>query len=169
MTVYIDKLTLKSKGNRATYHEISDEVREIIEKSGVKNGICVVSSQHTTCSVFVEEYSHDLNYAGDEYLQVDLNNVLEKIVPRCTTEGQYFHPGPEHTEFGLKLAGDTVPDRTSLLNTDAHIKGSLLGFSEAFVVEDGEIQLGNLGYIYFVDWDHNRERERTCKVAVVGE
>jgi len=102
MTVYIEELIVRSNGNRASYHEITKEVRAVIEKSKVKNGICVITTPHTTCSVIYEEYSHDTNYCGDEYLQVDFNNVLEKIVPRCLTEGQYYHPGPEHVAFGEK-------------------------------------------------------------------
>ena len=67
--------------------------------------------------------------------------------------------------------GDTilVPDLGSLLNTEAHLRGTLIGASQTFVIEDGEPQIGAVGYIYFVDWDPNRERDRKIKVAVIGE
>lgn len=170
MATYIEQIILRSNGNRVTYHEITDQVREIVKKSGIKNGICVVSSQHTTCSVFLEEFSHDLNYCGDEYLQVDLNNGLEKIFPRCLTEGQYHHPGPAHTKFGLEECDrSVVPDLRSLLNTEAHLKGTLIGYSQTYIVDGGVLSIGSLGYIYFADWDQNRERDRRCKVLVMGE
>lgn len=35
-----------------------------------------------TCSVLFEEFVHDKDFNGDEFLQVDLNNILDKIVPR---------------------------------------------------------------------------------------
>ncbi|WP_414732568.1 YjbQ family protein [Acetobacterium carbinolicum] len=171
MIVYNDELILRSNGNRVTYFEITDKIREIVAKCGVKNGICAVVSPHTTCSVFLEEYSHDRNYAGDEYLQVDLNNALEKILPRCLSEGQYYHPGPEHTAFGDTLDAEYVPenDHRALLNTEAHLKGTLVGASETFIIQNSKLQIGGVGYIYFVDWDQNRERERHCKVQVLGE
>lgn len=177
MVIYHDKLVLTSNGNRPSYHEITNEVREIVKASHIENGIVVVSTPHTTCSVFFEEYSHDRNYNGDEYLQVDLNNALEKIMPTTRSDKQYYHPGPEHTEFAESVSKEDtategtvmVPDRHSLLNTDAHLRGSLLGSSETFIVQDGVIQIGKVGYIYFVDWDHTRSRNRRCLVEVLGE
>ncbi|GGL57088.1 YjbQ family protein [Sporolactobacillus putidus] len=177
MIIHNDKLVLTSNGNRPSYHEITDEVRRIVKESHVKNGIVVVSTPHTTCSVFFEEYSHDRNYNGDEYLQVDLDNVLEAIVPTTKSDRQYYHPGPEHTKFAEDISKtDTategtimVPNRHSLLNTDAHIRGSLLGSSETFIIQNGIIQIGKVGYVYFVDWDHTRSRNRQCLVEVLGE
>lgn len=177
MIIYNQTLTITSAGNRVSYHDITEKIREIVEQSTVKDGLCVVASPHTTCSVFFEEYSHDKNYAGDEYLQVDLNNVLEKVVPRCLSEGQYYHPGPEHTKFGVELpkekmrteGTDLVPDKRSLLNTEAHIKGTFIGSSETFIIENKELQIGKVGYIYFVDWDQNRVRYRQCKVQIIGQ
>ena len=171
MAVYNDEITLHSNGNRESYHEITKEVQEAVKKSKIKNGIVVITSPHTTCSVIYEEYSHDRNYCGDEYLQVDLNQVLEKIVPRCLTEGQYFHPGPEHVAFGEKDCDTAlVPDRRSLLNTEAHIKASIMGESVTSALQDGVIQINQVtGYYYFIDWDQNRSRERKCKIVVMGE
>ncbi|MBP3041548.1 YjbQ family protein [Bacillaceae bacterium Marseille-Q3522] len=170
MIVYNDELLLTSNGNRVSYHEITAQIKNIVSKSKVNNGICVVVSPHTTCSVIFEEYSHDVNYNGDEYLQIDLNNVLDKIIPRCVTEGQYYHPGPKHTNFGVEDCQESlVPDLRSLLNTDAHLRGTLLGSSETFIIENGKLAIGEVGYIYFIDWDQNRSRERHCKVQVLGE
>lgn len=46
---------------------------------------------------------HDTNYWGDEYLQADINDVMEKIAPSMKMENQYHSPGPKHIEFGLSL------------------------------------------------------------------
>ncbi|MBS5744568.1 MAG: YjbQ family protein [Cutibacterium avidum] len=177
MTVHTDTIQVRSKAGRPTYFEITNDVRRIITESGIKNGICTVASTHTTCSVFFEEYCHDVDFAGDEYLQADLNEGLDKIFPRCMTNNQYYHPGPAHVEAVEAMTdaghatGDTilVPDLGSLLNTEAHLRGTLIGASQTFVIEDGEPQIGAVGYIYFVDWDPNRERDRKIKVAVIGE
>ena len=65
MAVYKETIMLKSHGGTPTYVNITPQVREAIEKSGIKNGICVAISPHTTCSVFFEEFVHDYNEAGD--------------------------------------------------------------------------------------------------------
>ncbi|MGL5694226.1 MAG: secondary thiamine-phosphate synthase enzyme YjbQ [Peptostreptococcaceae bacterium] len=170
MKVYNDEIILTSNGKRVTYHQITNQIKEIVKKSNVKNGICVVSSQHTTCSVIFEEYMHDVDFNGDEFLQVDLNNIMDKIVPRNTTDQQYRHPGPMHTEFAMGLEDPNYPtDKGTLLNTDAHIRASMFGSSETFIIQDEELLIGTVGYIYFIDWDQNRVRNRHCRVIVMGE
>ena len=44
-------------------------------------------------------------------------------------------------------------------NSDAHIKGSLINFSQSFIVEEGRLQLGTWQAIYFVELDGPRSRE----------
>lgn len=166
MKVFSEKLTLTSVSQRPTYHEITDKVREAIKKSGINDGICVVTTPHTTCSVIFEEYSHDVNYYGEEFLQIDLNNIMDKLVPVCKTEGQYYHPGPEHAKFAEV---DMNAHRMYTLNTDAHLRASFFGNSQTFAVNDGRLEVGLVGYIYFVDWDQQRVRDRTCFVQIIGK
>src|SRR5699024_5847407 len=169
MKVHSCKLTLTSDGNRVTYHEITEEIRKQVKVSCVKNGICTVISPHTTCSVIFEEYSYDKDYYGYEYLQVDLNEILESIIPDYKTNGQYHHPGKEHIRVGLEDFNKSIsPEAFTMLNTDAHLKSTLLGSSEIFNVEDGELQIGMVGYIYFIDWDRLRVRDRVCQIKVIG-
>lgn len=104
MTVYTGTIEMQSKDHMPDFHNITDEVKKIVEQSGVKNGICVVYSHHTTCSVMTQECSHDTTYFGREHLQQDLINIMEKIVPTCRHEGQYLHPGPKHIESCFNLA-----------------------------------------------------------------
>ncbi|MDR2976404.1 MAG: YjbQ family protein [Streptococcaceae bacterium] len=172
MKIYTEELVLRSNGKRVTYHNIQAKVLEIIKTSGVENGICLVQSPHTTCSVIFEEFVHDTDFNGDEFLQVDLNRILDRIVPRELTENSdYRYPGPKHVDFLHELQSDPRyrGDESTILNGDAHIRGSLFGASENFVVKDGIIQTGGVGYIYFIDWDQNRERDRKCEVLIMGE
>lgn len=171
MKIYKDTIHVTSNGSRPSYHNITDQVKEIVEKSGVFNGLCVVQSQHTTCSVIFEEYVHDTDFNGDEFLQVDLNRILDRIIPRETTENmEYRYPGPKHLDFLMSLDDPNYPkDPGTILNGDAHIRGSLFGASESFILEEGNLKTGAVGYIYFVDWDQNRSRKRNCHVLVMGE
>lgn len=170
MKVYHETLTLQSQGYQVSYHEITKQVKEVLNKSEIKNGIVVVQSPHTTCSVIFEEYVHDTDYRGNEFLQVDLNRILDRVIPRQLTENQdYRYPGPEHYEFLMGMNDPNYPpDPALILNGDAHIRASFFGASETFVVENGDLAIGTVGYIYFVDFDQNRPRERKCKVLIMG-
>ena len=170
MAVYKETLKLMSSGNRPTYHEITAEVRAIVERSGIRNGSVLVQSQHTTSSILFEEFVHDIDYNGYEFLQIDLNRILDRLIPPETTENmEYKYPGPAHTAFAKAYEGPEKGDMRMILNADSHLRGSLFGASETFVVEDGAILTGSFGYIYFVDWDRHVVRERKCHVLVMGE
>ena len=166
MKLYRAKIELQSEGHRPDFHDVTKQVNEIVKESGIKNGICLVYSHHTTCSVMTQESSHDLNYFGREYLQQDLNNIMEKLIPTCRYEGQYMHPGPKHIEFALTIPGE---EAKGSLNTDAHLRSVFFGRSETIPLVDEKLELGMFGYIYFVDWDQIRERKRVCQVHIMGE
>ena len=164
MTVFNKKIKVKSD-RIPTFHDVSEQVKDAVKESGVENGICVVYSQHTSCSVLIQEYCHDRNYWGTELLMQDLDNVLEKIVPRCKTENQYLHPGPQHIEFAT--GNGELPSWS--LNTDGHLKSVILGRSESIPINDGKLELGEFGYVYLADFDQTRDRERFVTIQIVGE
>lgn len=171
MKIKHEELILTSNGKRVTYHNITEQVKAFVNQTGIKDGICTISSPHTTCSVIFEEYVHDIDWNGDELLQVDLNKTLEKIIPRQLTESDYLYPGPEHVEFLQELGAKNPAypvDPATILNADAHLKGSLLGASETVILKNGELQIGSVGYLYFIDWDQNRQRDRKCNIILMG-
>ena len=150
---------------RPAFHTVTEKVKEIAVQSKVKSGICVVYSRHTTCAVMIDEDSFDKAYTGLTYLQQDLADVFEKFIPQCRKEGQYMHPGPELTTF----AAEHGEDKPGTLNTDAHLRSSIMGRSETIPITNGSLELGEFGHIYFVDFDHTRARERTVTVQIIGE
>lgn len=170
--IFVKKqLTLTSNGSRVAYHNITDEVKQIIADSGINNGVCVIQSPHTTCSVIFEEFVHDTDFNGDEFLQVDLNRILDHIIPRELSEDtNYRYPGPKHLDFLMNLDDPNYPsDPGTILNGDAHIRASFFGASESFILNEGKLEIGSVGYIYFIDFDQNRVRDRTCHIMVMGE
>ncbi|MBG9978839.1 YjbQ family protein [Ruoffia tabacinasalis] len=173
MKMFKEKIELKSKGSIPTYIDITKEVRKAIEDSEVENGIVTVVSPHTTCAVFYEEYAHDENEEGVESLQQDLNNALEKIIPYHTSADTFIYPGEEHYQAveSWPNADEYLPngDRSALWNGDAHLKATIIGSSESFDVEKGNLGVGSTGYIYFVDFDTTRSRTRKCSITVIGE
>ena len=143
MIIKTKQLELQTKGKKITYFNITKDVEKFVEENNVKTGIVTVQSEHTTCSVFFEEMVHDFDIKGDEYLQVDLNKGLEKIYPNQESDGVYYrYPGPAH----LKRASTNelfIADPGIALNGPAHLKATMLGASQTFVIEEGEIKKGN--------------------------
>lgn len=76
-----------------------------------------------------------VNENADPDVKTDMNAFLKKLVPQ--------EAGFDHAKG----------------NSDAHIKGSLVGFSQMFIVEDSELQLGTWQGIYFMEFDGPRKRE----------
>jgi secondary thiamine-phosphate synthase enzyme len=165
MKVIREKLTVSSTGGRPTFHKITEEVKRFVADSGIENGICLIYSRHTTCAVMIEEESFDTAYTGLTYLQQDLTDVFEKMIPTCRKEGQYMHPGPELTIFSAQHG----EDKPGTLNTDAHLRSSIMGRSESIPIIDGSLDLGEFGHIFFVDFDHTRARERQVSIHIIGE
>jgi secondary thiamine-phosphate synthase enzyme len=163
--VYKKNIKLQSNDKICTFHNVTAAVKEIVAESKIKNGIAVVYSHHTTCSVITQECAFDMSMTGLETLQQDLVDVCEKMVPTCSREGMYLHPGPK----ALKFAEEHGEDARGCHNTDAHLVSSIIGRSETIVIDDGEMDLGEFGFIYFIDFDKTRARQRTVDVMIIGE
>ena len=166
MTVVHKRFQVENDLAKPKFHDITKEVKEAVSASKVKNGIAVVYSQHTTCSVIIQEESHDTLYDGTKFILQDLLDVFENIVPRCRKEGQYLHPGNEHIDHATKNLGE---EATWSLNTDAHLRSAIIGRSESIPIIEGELELGEFGEIYFVDFDSVRKRKRNVHLQIVGE
>ena len=150
---------------RPTFDDVTEPALEAVKKAGLTDGIMTVYSQHTTCSVLIQEQSDDVNYWGTQFILQDLVNGLAKLFPTCETEGQYLHPGPKH----IQIAGDKRQEKAFWsLNTDAHLRSVLLGRSVSVPIIDGNLQLGEFGRIYFADFDQVRARERTVRITIGG-
>lgn len=165
MAVYHETFPVAS-GQRISFDDVTEKVQEIVKRSGIRNGLVNVFSQHTSCCVFLQEDSEDMTYNHVPLLLQDMVNVLEEVIPKCEYEGQYLHPGPIHTENAQRLRDEKSE---WLLNTDGHLRSVLLGRSETIPLLEGEMTLGEFGRIYFSDMDQTRPRERTVRVQIVGE
>jgi len=108
--------------------DITEEVKSEVQKSGIVNGICVVSTPHTTTAIILNE-----NETG---LRHDILDFLEKLIPPSA--------GYQH---------DRIDN-----NADAHLKAIILGPSETIPVMDGGLVLGTWQRIFFVELDGPRQR-----------
>ena len=163
--VFRKKYKVQSNDKICTFHNVTDLAKQTLRESGIQNGIVVVYSHHTTCSVITQECAFDLSMTGLETLQQDLINVMEDWIPTQRSEGMYLHPGQK----ALVFAEEHGEDHRGCHNTDAHLRSSIIGRSQTIVVEDGQMDLGEFGFIYFSDFDQTRARERTVQIMVIGE
>ncbi len=148
-----------------TFHNVTDAAKGVAERSGIRNGLVSVYSHHTTCCVITQECAFDQSMTGLETLQQDFVEVFETLVPVCRKEGMYLHPGPK----ALAFAEEHGEDARGCHNTDAHLRSALVGRSETIPLIDGALDLGEFGFIYFVDFDQTRARKRTVQITVIGD
>ena len=141
--VYQKELELQSRGWIPTFHDVSKEIREIVLASGVKNGTVCIASHHATCSVMVQECSHDIDSFDLEYLQHDLLDIMRKLVPDFREEHQYRHPGPIHAQFGRYV---NEPGDYTSMNTDGHLRSVCFGRSETMTIKDGVLDGGEFAH-----------------------
>lgn len=163
--VYRESFKVQSNDKMPTFHDVTTQAREAVARSGIQNGIVVVYSRHTTCCVITEEDAFDMSMTGLKTLQQDFVEVLSTMAPTCRKEGMYLHPGPKALAFAEKHGEDA----RGCHNTDAHLRSSIVGRSETIVLIDGELDLGQFGFIYFIDFDQTRARERTVQIQIIGE
>lgn len=109
--------------------EITAQVAEVVRDSGVRDGMVVVQSLHTTAGLTINENA-------DPDVVHDLIEKLDREIPR--RESYYRHAEG---------------------NSDSHMKTSLFGPSLTVIVSDGELLLGTWQGIYLCEWDGPRERK----------
>jgi secondary thiamine-phosphate synthase enzyme len=165
MTIHHETLDLETE-IRPSFYDVTAFVRQALTRSGVRNGLVVVYSQHTTCSVVIQEDSLDTTFNGTKFIFQDLLDILDRLIPPCQKEGQYLHPGPKCVEHSVNVIQEALP---WTLNTDGHLRSLFLGRSESIPVVDGQLQLGEHGCIYFADFDGTRARSRIVRVQIIGE
>ena len=97
MKVFNESLQLSTKGE-ISFVDLSRMVQQVVEKSGVKDGIAHVFAPHATGVLILTEY--------EPSLVADIKNALERLVPR---RGEYAHPSNAHSHLMSMLLS---PDKT---------------------------------------------------------
>lgn len=173
MELYQTSGKVATEAGRVTYCDLTAAIRQSVKDSGLRNGLVTVLTPHTTCSVFLEEFAHDKNADGDDFLQADLNRLLDRLIPPHYRAYQYQYPGPEHfaavrswPNAAAYLPNDDVSD---LFNGDAHLRATLIGSNVTLDLVGGDLGLGKTGYVYLADFDQTRERTRNYRITIIGE
>ncbi|MEO5803441.1 MAG: secondary thiamine-phosphate synthase enzyme YjbQ [Verrucomicrobiota bacterium] len=126
--------------DRRGYLNITSTVEELVQRSKVRDGLCLVNAMHITASVYI-------NDAEDGLLQ-DYDVWLEKLAPHEPTSN-YQH------------------NRTGEDNADAHLKRQIMGREVVVAITNGKLDLGPWEQIFYGEFD-GRRRKRVL-VKIIGE
>ncbi|PIR16592.1 MAG: secondary thiamine-phosphate synthase enzyme [Deltaproteobacteria bacterium CG11_big_fil_rev_8_21_14_0_20_49_13] len=140
MNTHSDLITIKS-GAHIEFVEIRDKVAAAINRSNVKNGIAILTTQHTTTAVCINEKC--------SRLQEDMKEALKCLVP---VNADYKH---DHS---------SVDGRN---NAHSHLMSLFLKTNEIVPITDGKMALGTWQSIFFIELDGPRP-ERNIRVTIIG-
>jgi secondary thiamine-phosphate synthase enzyme len=125
---------------RRAFVNITPEIRKLVTKSKIQEGICLVNAMHITASVFIND-----NETG---LHQDYEKWLERLAPHEPT-GQYDH------------------NKTGEDNADAHLKRQVMGREVVIGITNGELDFGPWEQIFYGEFDGRRPKR--VLVKIIGE
>ena len=114
---------------------ITRDVEEVLKKSGIHEGMVLVSAMHITAGVYVND--------AESGLIQDIEDWLQKLAPE----------GPNYRHH---LTGE--------VNGDAHLKNLLIGHQVVVPVTEGKLDLGSWQQIYYAEFDGKRRKRLIIKV-----
>lgn len=126
--------------HRRDFLNITDRVREAVIKSGVKEGLCLVSAMHITASVFIND--------AEPGLLKDYEEWLEQLAPHEPVS-RYKH------------------NRTGEDNGDAHLKRQVMGREVVVAITGGDLDFGPWEQIFYGEFDGRRPKRVLIKI--IGE
>lgn len=119
---------------KRTYINITREVEKAMQKSGIREGMILVSAMHITAGVYVND--------AESGIIKDIDNMLERLAPF----DNYHH------------------HRTGETNGDAHLKSILVHHQVMIPVTDGRLDFGTWQQVYYAEFDGRRNKRVLIKV-----
>jgi secondary thiamine-phosphate synthase enzyme len=114
---------------------ITDDVAGIVGRSGVREGMVLVSSMHITAAVYVNDW--------EKGLIADIQDWLEELAPE--------RPDYRHHQTGED-------------NADAHLKRTVLGHQVILPITAGNLDLGPWEQVFYAEFDGQRKKRVVVKV-----
>lgn len=120
---------------RRDYINITDQVQEIIDKSGIKDGMVLVSAMHITAGVYIND--------AESGLIEDIDEWLDKLAPP-RKDYKHHHTGED--------------------NADAHLKSMLVHHEIIAPITEGKLDFGPWQQIYYAEFDGQRKKRVIVKI-----
>ncbi len=134
MRSFTEYLTFDTDDRRA-YLNITGKVAGALERSGIAEGLCLVSSMHITAGVFVND--------DEPGFRKDLTRLLDRLAP----EGEDY----EHHKTGED-------------NGEAHLRNVLVGHQVTLPVTGGRLDLGPWEQVFYAEFDGQRRKRVVVKI-----
>ncbi len=139
MKSFREYLYFQTKTRRA-YINITQQVEDVITRSRIKEGLCLVNAMHITASVFIND--------DESGLHNDFDKWLERLAPQEPTSN-YRH----------NLTGED--------NADAHLKRQIMGRETVVAITEGRLDFGPWEQIFYGEFDGMRKKR--VLVKIIGE
>ncbi len=124
---------------RREFINITPQVRECLQESGIQEGLLLCNAMHITASVFIND--------DESGLHADYEKWLEKLAPE-KPHSQYQHNGFED-------------------NADAHMKRQVMGREVVVAITEGQLDFGPWEQIFYGEFDGKRKKR--VLVKIIGE
>lgn len=128
--------------------DLTEKIEEIVDESGVRNGLVNIQTLHTTTAIIINE--------REPLLIEDMKARLESLAPR---DARY-----RHDDFQIRTV-NLEPDEPE--NGHSHCKALFLRASETINISEGKLLLGRWQRIFLIELD--RPRERRVSVMIMGQ
>ena len=138
MKIYFEDIIF-STSKRVELVDITDRVEEIVRKSGVKNGICLVFAPHATAAIIANEHERGL-----------MEDIITKFKEEFPSDGKWKH---------------NLIDN----NASAHLGSAMVGADRVFPIKDGELIRGTWQNIFLVELDGPRSYRRVVVEVLGNE
>ncbi|MFN8207155.1 MAG: secondary thiamine-phosphate synthase enzyme YjbQ [Bacteroidales bacterium] len=125
--------------HRRDFLNITPQVQQCLQESGIREGLCLVNAMHITASVFINDDESGLHH--------DFEKWLERLAPEKPYD-QYHHNGYED-------------------NADAHLKRTIMGREVVIAVTNGKLDHGPWEQIFYGEFDGKRKKR--VLVKIIGE
>lgn len=135
MISYREELWFKTS-HRRDYINITPQVHDVLRKSGISEGLCLVNAMHITASVYIND--------DESGLLQDYDDWLEKLAPHEPID-HYRHNGAED-------------------NGDAHLKRQIMGREVVVAITGGVFDFGPWEQIFYAEFDGRRKKRVLVKV-----
>ena len=134
MKAATEYLTFATREKRE-YHDITEKIEGVVARSGIAEGMALVSAMHITAGVWVNDH--------ESGLIADIDEWLESLAPY-------------RTDYRHHDTGET--------NGDAHLKSLLVGHQVIVPVTKGRLDLGPWQRVYYAEFDGQRKKRVIIKV-----
>jgi secondary thiamine-phosphate synthase enzyme len=134
MKSYTEYLWFNTRRHRE-YVNITTEIERILSKSGIREGMVLVSAMHITAAIYVND--------AESGLIQDIDEWLEKLAP---FDANYRH------------------HKTGETNGDSHLKSLLMHHEVIVPVTEGKLDFGPWQQVYYAEFDGQRRKRVIVKV-----